>query len=47
MVPVTSFTALSMWNVMHSAWIAMHTLLLEGVLHVDCNHLMLYQLNDH
>ena len=27
-----------MWNVMYSAWIVMHTLLVEGVLHVDCNH---------
>jgi len=24
--------------VMHSAWIVMYTLLLEGALHVDCNH---------
>ena len=37
-LPVTSLQALSMWNMMHSAWMVMHTLLLEGVLHVDCNH---------
>ena len=35
---VTSFTALCMCAVMHSVWIVMHTLLLECVLHVDCNH---------
>ena len=46
LVPV-SFTGLSMWNAMHSAWIVMHTLLLKGVLHVDCNHLMLHQFHDH
>ena len=46
-VPVTSFTGLFMWNVMPCAWVVMHTLLLEGVLHVDCNHLMLHQLHDH
>ena len=29
--PVTSFTGSFMWNVMHSAWIVMNTLMLEGV----------------
>ena len=46
-VPVTSLTGLFVWNVMPCAWVVMHTLLLEGVLHVDCNHLMLHQLHDH
>ena len=27
---------------MDFSWIVMHILLLEGVLHVNCNHLMLY-----
>ena len=35
---MTSFTELFMWNVMHSVWIVMHTLLPEGTFHVDCNH---------
>ena len=35
---MTNFIGLFMWNVMHSAWIVTHTVLLEGVLHVDCNH---------
>ena len=40
-------TGIFMWYVMHSAWIVMHTLLLESVLHVDCNLLILYQWHDH
>ena len=35
---LNTFTGLFMWNVMYSTCVVMHTLLLKGVLHVDCNH---------
>ena len=41
---MTSFAGFFVWTVVHTVWwIVMYTPLLEGVLHVDRNHLMLHQ----